>query len=256
MKTRRRARGISSSPMIWASQELQSWISSPSSALLRLQGSTLRAEQSRDVASDLIELLQQVSPNLPIIFYLSSMSSFGRVPTSIIDILRSLIQQAIDHHSPANNCQPWRLNDTDFESCKSEKDWLQLLVAVLSHFDKLVIVIDTHQETSGSLLEIIKSFLEEVEARNIPTKIKMLVLTYGTSSTVAALGGYPVLPAMHCGPGSSCRTSLGPAMRAGPGRRQQLRGQSSRAGVSTRRATGSSEQGSEVLKPFVLQFVR
>ncbi|KAK3989041.1 hypothetical protein QBC44DRAFT_94922 [Cladorrhinum sp. PSN332] len=248
MKARRRARGATFSSTIWASEELRNWISGADSSLLQLQGLMLRAEQSRDIASDVIQLLQ--ATGLPVIWYLSSLSSFGRTSTSIVDIVRSFVQQAVHHDT--QDKQAWRINETHFQTCKTEKDWLHLFVAVLSHFQKIIIVVDTQQEASNNLLEIVKTFWDEMKAQNIPTIVKILVLTYGTKSS-AALKEFPIIPAI-CSDPHSARRFQGGRSRAGSSRRLPSRIQNTRAGAG-RRSFRETGQGPELLKPFVTQFM-
>jgi hypothetical protein len=241
MRDRRRARGGSTPPGVWASKQLQDWISNPESALLQVQGSVLRAEQTRDLASDLIQLLQATSQ--PVIWYLSSASSSGQARVSVTDILRSLIEQTISQHQHAQGSQPWRLNDSHFQHCKTDSDWLRLFVAVINHMSKLIIVIDAHQEAAGEVLSVIKEFWDDMTAQKVATIVKVLVLTYGTESK-AILGDFPVLPATSAARGSPRRSS-GSSRRAGLSRTGS-RFQSPRTGTPG---------GPEALKPFVLQLV-
>ena len=247
MRDRDRARGGFVFPGIWASNQLRDWISSPDSALLQLRGSVLRAGQPRDVASDLIELLQATS--LPVVWYLSSTSSLGQVRVSMIDIFRSFIEQTINQHRHAQSNQPLRLNEGHFGNCKTEEDWQRLFVAVLSHLSKLVIVIDAHQDASGDVLTAINKFRDDMKAQNVATVVKVLVLTYGTAPK-AVLSDFPILPATST-TGRSPRESLGSSRRTGLPR-TGLRFQSRRPRALR---VSPSSSGPEELKPFVLQLV-
>ncbi len=211
MRDRDRARGGSVFPGAWTSTHLRDWISSPESALLQLRGSVLRAGQPRDLASDLIQLLQ--ATGMPVVWYLNSTSSPGRACISIIDIFRSLIEQSINQHERGQDSQPWRLSEGHFENCKTEEDWQRLFVAVLSHLSKLVIVIDAHQDASGDVLAVTNKFWNDMKTQNVATVVKVLVLTYGTAPG-AVLGHFPVLPATST-TGRFPRESLGSTRRAG-----------------------------------------
>lgn len=245
MRDRRRARGASIPPGIWASKHLQDWISNPESALLQVQGSILRAEQTRDLASDLIQLLQ--STDQPVVWYLSSTSSPGQAnasaSVSVTDIVRSLIEQTIRQHQHAQGSQPWRLNDSHFQHCKTDRDWLRLFVAVLNHMPRLIIVIDAHQEAAGEVLGVVKEFWDDMKTQNVDTIVKVLVLTYGTESR-AMLGDFPVLAAAFAAPRSPRRAS-GSSRRAGL----------IRTGSRFQNARTGTAGGPEALKPFVLQLV-
>ncbi|KAG7292113.1 hypothetical protein NEMBOFW57_002146 [Staphylotrichum longicolle] len=201
-------------------------------------------EQTRDLASDLIQLLQ--STDQPVVWYLSSTSSNGQATASVsvTDIVRSLIEQTISQHQHAQGSQPWRLNDSHFQHCKTDRDWLRLFVAVLNHMPRLIIVIDAHQEAAGEVLGVVKDFWDDMKTQNVAAIVKVLVLTYGTESR-AMLGDFPVLAAAFAAPRSPRRAS-GASRRAGL-IRTGSRFQNAR--------TGTAAGGPEALKPFVLQLV-
>ncbi|KAK3326322.1 hypothetical protein B0H66DRAFT_155779 [Apodospora peruviana] len=240
MRDRRRARGGFIPPPVWTSQKLRDWISSPESALLQLQGSLLCAEQSRDLAIDLVQLLQVAG--LPVIWYLGSTSTPKETSdvVSAVDILRSLIEQTIKQHAKAT--PNWNLNDSHFQACKTEKDWIRLLVAVLGHVQKMVLVIDVHHDAQGTLA-IMKEFWDGMTEQGISTTVKILVLTYETPAMI--LDSFPVVPAAFESTGrmrnpraSLARTSA---------RFRNPRGRIQRVGTSTR--------GPEDLKPFIMKLV-
>jgi hypothetical protein len=256
MRDRRRARGASTPVGVWASQQLKDWISTPDSALLQLQGSAWLAQQSRDLASDLIQLLQATS--VPVIWYLSSISSMGRVRISAVDVLRSLIEQTLNQqHQDMDGSQQhppaWRLNDAHFSNCKTDHDWLRLLVAVVNHLPRLVIVIDTHQEAADDMLGVVRAFWDEMKAQRVTSVVKVLVLTYGANKAGhGLLGDFPVVPAAFGGGGGrSPRGSLS-SPRAGSARAALRFRNNPRMG--TLRSVVAS-QGPEELKPFVLKLV-
>jgi hypothetical protein len=243
-RQRRRARGGSIPPGVWASQQLRDWLSDPGSALLQLRGSVFRAEQSRDLASDLIQLVQTTS--LPVIWYLSNASPTGWARVSVINVLRSLIEQAMSQHPPAQGSREWNLNDMQFQNCKTDKDWLRLFVAVIHHIPKLVIVIDAHQEASDNLLDVMREFWDEMKDQNITTIVKILVLTYG-NGPAALLSEFPVFSATSKTGGRTPRMSRAGA-RAGSARTSRVY----TARVGALRSTMPS-QGPEQLEPLVLQ---
>lgn len=239
MRDRRRARGSLTPPISWSSRQLREWISTPDSKVLRLQGSFLRTEQSKDLAIDLVELLRAMG--LPVVWYLVDTATGELRCRSITPtvILRSLIKQTIDQHLDAAN--NWDLNEGHFAACKTEKDWLRLFVAVLAHVQKIVLVIDTQRTITG-MMDMIAEFWREVNEQGIRTTVKILVLTYDNTST--ALSVFPVLPTAtkpaQPSPRSSSRHSR-VRSRFGGGRRSGKRNESG--------------EGPEDLKPFVLQLV-
>ncbi|KAK0634098.1 hypothetical protein B0T14DRAFT_86339 [Immersiella caudata] len=243
MRDRRRARGATIPPAAWESQQLRDWISMPGSKVLQLQGCSLRTEQSRDVAIDLVQLLQTMG--LHVSWYLTSDTSTDKPThptTTPIDIIRSLIKQILDQHG--DTAKSWGINDSHFADCQTKRDWLRLLVTVLSHVPKLVLVIDAQRATSG-MADTIAEFWQEMKEQNIPTTVKILVLI--NESPASALGGFPVLPAT-----TAPRFGLPARPRSSPPRSRVL----SRFGISRGRVPRAQlGEGLENFKPFVLRLL-
>ncbi|KPM35025.1 hypothetical protein AK830_g11550 [Neonectria ditissima] len=122
----------------------------------------------------------------------------------------------------------------------TEEDWLQLLVAVLDEFSRIVLILDSHGEGSQAI-DAVDKFWALVDERKITTAIKMLLLTY------PAPGVH--LPAILPRDGiASFTVTLGQDRRPGSARASMhgnARGQ--------RRAGPRSAGGPSLLKPFVLQ---
>lgn len=239
MRDRRRARGAITPHGTWALLQLREWISKPESSLLQFQGSSLRSEQSRDFAIDLIQLVKSVK--LPVIWFLAPTTA-TRTP-SIIDILRSLIQQITDQY--LRNPDSCWLNDSHFKDCATENDWINLFVSVLGLVPSIIIVIDTHQDAS-EMVGTVCQFWRKMEQRSCTTVVKMLILTYGATNT--ALQQLPVLKA-GIDPGRY-KTAIG--MRTRP---RQTRIVSRFQGRGDREGRSSQTLGPETLKPFVLKLV-
>ena len=244
MRDRRRARGGFGHPGVWTSAELREWISKPDSALLQLRGSLLRAEETRDIALDLVQLLRSVE--LPAIWYVGTACSVESGPAKrvpVADVLRSLIQQTIDQHTEV--LQTWDINETRFQDCKSDRDWLRVFISVLSQIERIAIVVDAHQDVT-EILGMISQFWDIASRDNIKTIVKILVLTYDASPEL--LGSFPLLPTTS--KVGSSRLARGPGALARPGRGNSRF-------LSQRRKTYRSLQiaGPEEFKPYVLQFV-
>jgi hypothetical protein len=242
MKDRRRARGGFVPDTIWASSQLREWISKPTSSILRIQGSLLRCEESRDIALDIIQLMKLTE--LPVIWYLSMSSNSlenSSMQISIIDIFRSLIQQTINQITEIS--ASWDLNDRRFQLCKSAEDWLHLFVAVLGQIPRISIIIDAHQGVAN-MLDTIGQFWDNVVEQKITTVVKILVLTYET----AGGGHFPVIAAKYGSNASQFTLGSRPGIRT---TRILLRAGRRRRG--TIRSTQSL--GPEELKPFIQQLM-
>jgi hypothetical protein len=174
---------------------------------------------------------------IPVIWYLGSTSSTS---ISIVDVLRSLIEQITENIHDADSC--W-LNDSHFQACKTDKDWLNLFVSVLSLVPRIVIVIDTHQGVS-EMGATICQFWDTMKEQKSTAIVKMLMLTYG--ATDRALERVPVLTAnIDAG---KLPVVMGVRARARPTRvLSRFQGRGTRVRLP-------QTMGPEQLKPFVLQF--
>jgi len=235
MRDRRRARGALAPPAAWASRQLRDWISGPDSRILQLQGSFLRSEQSRDLAIDLVELLQ--TTGLPVIWYLAN-TAINDSAVTTIDILCSLIKQTISQNMDA--AEAWGSIDSHFAACKTERDWLRLFVIVLAHVRRLVIIIDAQKAVSG-MPGMVAEFWREVNKQHNQTTVKILVLTY-EAPTITALSGFPVLP-LAAGYG---RTRVSPGT---------YRTHSRFSARRCRPPQNPRSTGPDDLKPFVLRLI-
>lgn len=190
MRERRRARSHIPAAA-WASSDLRDWITRPGSAVLQLQTTLRGGGNARDFILDMIQLLQ--GTGLPVAWYLGSAAdSDGGDPASIsvAQVCRSLIRQVIDQYKTGTST--WTINESHFQACKSNHDWLQLFVAVLAQIPHVALVIDAHQDMTG-ILAAIGQLWEQMHELNITTVVKILLLT--SSRSGGSLEGLPVLPA-------------------------------------------------------------
>jgi len=159
---------------------LRLWASSPGSSLLILKASPRAEFHARDVCVDVIRLLH---PTHQIPWFLSTQES-NRRKLSRIDVLKSLILQAMLLHPNISATQPNGLNVDRFQREHSEIEWADLLCLVLQDFRCLFVVVET-----GLLADhdsfLIAQLLQRVVDR-VPIGIKALVVGFTSSALSSA----------------------------------------------------------------------
>jgi hypothetical protein len=162
--------------------ELNAWTSHSSSAFLRIHGSSLKPEISRDFAIDVIQLFQRTK--FPIAWYLHDPDAevaTALPPTSIFCLL---IRQAVDQHIDALTKS--HLDDVLVRSGDSHQDWLQIFVQILREIPKITIVVDTKGQNAAEVIGMLRDLQQELSNQNVPTVLKIMVLTYADSDVDGA----------------------------------------------------------------------
>lgn len=179
MRDRRRARGSELLGAIWDKPALHQWISSPKSAILRVDSPFPRQDSALDFSLDIIEMARLA--NILLILYLGV--DINKGPILIPDVLRSLALQIIKQ-SP-NILARARVQHEQFKNSEDTADWLQLLVALVSSLPRLVLVLDA-QENSTAILDIVSRLKEELDTRNADVILKAMILTRQMPEDIAS----------------------------------------------------------------------
>lgn len=170
MRDRRRARGSELLAAIWDKPALHQWISSPKSAILRVDSPFARQDAALDFSLDIIEMARFAK--VPIILYLGV--GINKSPVLVTDVLRSLALQIIRQNPEilANA----GIQREQFKSSGNVTDWLQLLVALVSSLPRLALVLDA-QENSTGILDVVSRLKEELDVRKAGVLLKVMILT-------------------------------------------------------------------------------
>lgn len=170
MRDRRRARGSELLAAIWDKPALHQWISSPKSAILRVDSPFARQDAAFDFSLDIIEMARLAK--VPMIVYLGV--GINKRPFSVTDVLRSLALQIIEQNPEilANA----RIQQGQFKNSGNVTDWLQLLVALVSSLPRLALVLDA-QENSTAIFDLVSRLKEELDVRKADVLLKVMILT-------------------------------------------------------------------------------
>lgn len=179
MRDRRRARGSELLGAIWDKPALHQWISSPKSAILRVDSPFARQDGALDFSLDIIEMARLAK--VRIILYLGVDISQG--PVLIQDVLRSLELQIIEQNPDV--LAKARIQHEQFKNSESVDDWLQLLVALASCLPRLVMVLDA-QENSTAILDVVCRLKEALDAQKASVLLKVMILTRQMPQNIAS----------------------------------------------------------------------
>ncbi|KAG6363101.1 hypothetical protein INS49_008196 [Diaporthe citri] len=178
-RDRRRTRGSELLGAIWDKPALHKWISSPKSAILRVDSPFARQDAALDFALDIIEMARLAKIRL--VLYLGV--DINKGPVLISDVLRSLTLQIIEQNPDI--LAKARIQHEQFKNSENVDDWLQLLVALASSLPRLVLVLDA-QENSTAILDVVSGLKEGLDARKADVSLKVMILTRQMSEDTAS----------------------------------------------------------------------
>ncbi|KAH8763943.1 hypothetical protein F5882DRAFT_414790 [Hyaloscypha sp. PMI_1271] len=121
-----------------------------------------------------------------VIWNLSWITSHGRV-TSMANMIKSLIFQALQHDPTLLHSHPEELNITKFQSNHMEAEWISLLLQLFSRLSKCFIIVEAEDifQANREVPDWAKHFLEPFqklvdEAEGCGNQLKILILGYGS----------------------------------------------------------------------------
>lgn len=179
MRDRRRSRGSELLGAVWDKPALHQWISSPKSAILRVDIPFARQDAALDFSLDIIDMARLA--NVHLILYLGV--DINKEPVLIPDILRSLALQIIKQNPDI--LAKARIQQEQFKNSEDIADWLQLLVTLVSCLPRLVLVLDA-QENSTAILDVVSCLKKELDARKAGVLLKVMILTRQMSENIAS----------------------------------------------------------------------
>ncbi|TGO51755.1 hypothetical protein BOTNAR_0345g00030 [Botryotinia narcissicola] len=174
----------------WLASKMQNWNSNIASSLLMVKGSHRLRNEMKKFSADAIQLLQE--SNIPVIWALKTSEPQTPTPignTTTIDIIKSLILQAINLNSSLHTEPSLCSRSQMYLSAKTEADWLVLLASVLKGIPLLYIIIDiqllftsTSESSNGfSWATGIFELFKELSDRDSKTVVRVLMLRYGST---------------------------------------------------------------------------
>ena len=172
-------------------ESLGAWLSRDGSSLFLVEVGPRAEAKAKEFATDVIKLLQ---PSYGVIWNLSWIRSNGNMP-SMIDMIKSLIFQALRHDPTLLHSHPHEMNITKFQSNHTEAEWIGLMTHIFSRLSKCFIIIEaediflTHRDMPEWIQHFFELFQTLVDqAHSTGNLLKILVVGYGARHTAIVTG--------------------------------------------------------------------
>ena len=178
-------RGLHRTPKFWLSPRLKDWTTSKSSSLIVVKGSYATRSQARDFGINVIEAVQPAS--IPVLWALHDNSKSFCETISTVDLLKSLVQQAIRINKTFQSEKFCTRSCTRIQSARDEKEWLDILGSVLVGLPLLYIVVNLESLGRNPLAMTehfswplaFLSLFQSLSSRGVATVVKIVLITYG-----------------------------------------------------------------------------
>lgn len=172
----------------WLSPKLQLWSDSQNSSISIIKGNYLSRFTLRDFCVDVVNQLRTSS--VPFLLAMrTAIESSTSTNISTVDLLKSLVRQALQVHQGIKTEKGMALSCARFQTAVTEAEWFQLLESILAEMAyEVYLVIDIEildqdlDPLDGfSLLSAFTQFFSSLSSRGILARVKVLFVSYGSS---------------------------------------------------------------------------
>ena len=173
------------SPGFWRSSKLKDWTDSHTSALVIVRGSYSSREQAKDFAINVIEAMRSAA--IPVLWVLPSQIQNISGEITTVDLLKSLIQQAMRLNKVFQSESACALSCARIQSAVRESEWFDILGSALAGLPLIYIVFNV-----GSLGRKVLTLSDDfswplaflalfrgLASRGIRTVLKLVLVSYG-----------------------------------------------------------------------------
>ena len=186
MRNRRKLKRTPPPDPFWLSSEFQRWKDADRSSLIMVKGTFRDRFSVKDFCADLIELLRDAG--VPVLWALKSVEESTTCYPSTLDILKSLVYQALRIDTTLKTEKSMASSFARFQGAVSENDWLNLLGSSLAAIPEIVIIVDV--ELLSPVSNIAKDFsmptvflrLFKGLAERDANTVRIILVSYGSKS--------------------------------------------------------------------------
>ena len=178
MAIRRRARCKAILDEVRSCHSLQEWGGVAQSAILVVKGSFRTAQQARDLAVDVISLVQ--SAGVPVAWVLNDKRDEDAFRPFVADVFKLLAHQVMQINTALRDT---RLDAMKFQAARTESDWIEILVSLFQGLPELYIILDA-QVLEDDVCEVpqwislFSGLFEHLRRHSITTVVKVGILSY------------------------------------------------------------------------------
>lgn len=183
-RNRRRLRAAQPHAPFLDSIRLRAWTTSSKSALLVVKGSVAVRDTARDFCVNAIEYLQSAS--IPVLWVLKDPKIGSRKSLSAIEMLKSLVFQALQLNTSLHTEKACALNCATMQKARTELDWINILAASLAGMPQTYVVVDmeaqqpddTHTSYPFSWPLSFHALFDTLANRGCAAIVKVVLISY------------------------------------------------------------------------------
>ena len=172
----------------WYHPKFNDWKSWKGSTLIMVKGDYKTRQVVKGFVVNIVRLLHQ--EDVPVVWVLKAPQSSSTEGISTVDVLKDLICQILRLNISKHTERSLSLSCAQFRSAETLSQWFDLLATVLEHFSLLFIIIDIEAVSVAyaksiedfSWLSSFTTVLQSLSKRQLQTKLKVLLVSYGSAS--------------------------------------------------------------------------
>lgn len=171
----------------WQSPKLRHWSSTQDSALTIIVGNFKARSIMRNLCVDIIEQLQEAE--VPVLLAMRPPQN-NDIPAKVSsqELLKYLVRQAIQLRHNQQTEKTMALRCATFQCASTEREWFQILEAVVAEIHSQIYVIidlevldrDLGPVDGFSWALAFEKFFNQLSLRGLATKVKVLLFSYGS----------------------------------------------------------------------------
>jgi hypothetical protein len=172
----------------WYHPKFNNWKSWKGSTLIMVKGDYKTRQVVKGFAVNIVRLLRQ--EDIPVVWVLKSPHGSSAEGISTVDVLKDLICQILRLNISIHTERSLSLSCAQFRTAETLSQWFDLLATVLEQFSLLFVVIDIEAVSVAyaksmedfSWLSSFTSVFQGLSKRQLQTKLKVLLVSYGSAS--------------------------------------------------------------------------
>jgi hypothetical protein len=180
---RSRHKKLEAEQKFWANPKFTKWEASSNPSLIMVKGDYLHRNEIQTFTVDIIHMLRE--QKTPTLWALKTIHTTSPTAPSSIDVIKSLVCQAIQLNISLHTESSLALSCAQFRAAETPEQWIDLLARVIATIPQLYIIVDA--ETVGSVysegfswLSQLYAMFERNKSRNWISRLKILVVSYGS----------------------------------------------------------------------------
>jgi hypothetical protein len=166
---------------------LETWASVKASSLIIIQGDLNTRDTTKDIATDVIDLV--LKAKIPVIWALNSHKLSEFRESIAIEILKQFVSQALQINTALHDERSASLTAARFQRARTEEEWFDLLGSVIAGLPRLFIIVDVEifgPQSEDALVWPVAFLLlfQKLALRKVDTRLKVVLASYRTNLRV------------------------------------------------------------------------